>query len=100
MADFSGFSPLKKLFFAKSCEAPWPCDKECIEDFEMPCPAEWAIQDDGLFVVLLQVLRLISFSGSCASPKTYHGVCVREPDLRTLLPEHKRMWGEICSVRW
>lgn len=67
-----------------SCNVQWPCDVGCIQDFEAPCPAGWSIDDEGV----------------CKAASHYDGICIREADLRRLQPQHKRLWGEMCTVQW
>lgn len=83
-ADFSEMSSEQKLAFANVCEAIFPCQAECKQDFQQVCPSLWREIDKGI----------------CSAPGQYEGGCPMRLNVSSMGDEDKYAFSVRCGARW
>jgi len=83
-ADLTEMSIEQKLAFASSCSAAFPCQEECIQDFQQACPSLW--REVGASI--------------CNAPLEYEGSCSVRLDVASMSEEEKYTWSTRCGARW
>ena len=82
--NFDGYSHSAKARWSSMCLANWPC-KECVLDFQSPCPSEWS--------------RGIG-ARTCTSPPHYTGLCRGTVDFAFYNQAMLLEWSSHCGAYW